>query len=102
MAAISPIGIHRGYRLLGKRPPLSASASKPGAAAVTASLLRLVLATILAGTLVLCSLAIERVTGNKKTAVLREHPKEEPVTGSSLLSTSKDTQAGWTINPNSR
>jgi hypothetical protein len=38
---------------------------------------------ILAALLTLCSLAIERVTGDKKTAVLSEHPPEMVVRGSS-------------------
>ena len=43
---------------------------------MTPLLLRLMIAAALAGTLSLCSLAIERMTGDKKTAVLREHPKK--------------------------
>jgi hypothetical protein len=60
------------------------------------------IAAALAGTLSLCSLAIERMTGDKKTAVLREHPQEKTGTGSSLLSTPKDIQAGWSIGPGTR
>ena len=50
---------------------------------MTPSLLRLMIAAALAGTLSLCSLAIERMTGDEKTAVLREHPQEKTGTGSS-------------------
>jgi hypothetical protein len=60
------------------------------------------IAAALAGTLSLCSLVIERVTGNKNAAVLREHPQEKTGTGSSLLSTSKNIQAGWSIGPGIR
>jgi len=69
---------------------------------VTPSLLRLVIAAIFAGAIVLCSLALERVTGNKKTAGLREHPQEQTGTGSSLPATPKDIQAGWSIGPGIR
>jgi len=69
---------------------------------VTPSILRLMIAAILAGTLSLCSLAIERVTGTKKTANLREHPQEKTVTGSSLLPMAKGSQVGWSIGPSSR
>jgi hypothetical protein len=75
----------------------ASSASKPGSVAVTPSILRLIIATILAGTLCLCSLAIERVTGNRKSAALREHPQERTVMGSPSLSTPKDIQGGWSI-----
>jgi len=34
------------------------------------------IAAFLGGILALCSLAIERTTDNKKTAVLREYPKK--------------------------
>jgi hypothetical protein len=47
----------------------------PEAAAVSASVLRLMIAALLGGILALCSLAIERATDNKKTAVLR-YPQE--------------------------
>jgi len=60
------------------------------------------IAAIFAGGIVLCSLAIDRVTGDKKTAVLREHPQEKASTGSLLLSTPKDIQAGWSIGPGAR
>ena len=66
---------------------------------MTALLLRLIIAAIFAGTLGLFSLAIERVTGNKKTAVLREPLQEITVTGSAVLSTAKDIRAGWSIGP---
>jgi len=69
---------------------------------VTPSLLRLMIAAIFAGAIVLCSLALERVTGNKKTAGLREHPQEQTRTGSSLPATSTDMQAGWSIGPGIR
>jgi cytochrome c biogenesis protein CcdA len=85
-----------------KRPPSPPSTSKPGAAAVTPLILRLMFAAIFALTLSLCSLAIDRVTDNKKTAVLREHPQVITVAGSSLLSTAKDVQSGWSIRPTTR
>ena len=69
---------------------------------MTPLILRVIVATILAGTLVLCSLALERVTGNKKTAGLREHPQAQTGTGSSLPATPKDIQAGWSIGPSIR
>jgi len=59
------------------------------------------IAAALAGTLGLCSLAIERMTGDK-TAALREHPEEKTGAGGSLLSTPKDLQAGWSIGPSTR
>ena len=69
---------------------------------MTPSLLRLMIAPALAGTLSLCSLAIERMTGDKMTSVLREHPQEKTGTGSSLLSIPKNIQAGWSIGPGIR
>ena len=69
---------------------------------MTPSILRLMIAAALAGTLGLCSLAIERMTGDKKTTALREHPQEKTGTGSSLLSIPKDIQAGWSIGPGAR
>ena len=69
---------------------------------MTPSILRLMIAAALAGTLGLCSLAIERMTGDKKTAALREHPEEKTGAGGSLLSTPKDLQAGWSIGPSTR
>lgn len=69
---------------------------------MTPLLLRLMIAAALAGTLSLCSLAIERMTGDKKTAGLREHPQEQTGTGSSLPATPKDIQAGWSIGPGIR
>ena len=43
------------------------------------SILRLMIAAALAGTLGLCSLAIERMTGDKKTAALREHAQKRRI-----------------------
>ena len=51
------------------------------------SILRLMIAAIIGAIFILCSLAIERVTGDKKTAVLREHPPEMVVRGSFVPST---------------
>jgi hypothetical protein len=64
---------------------------------VTPSILRLMIAAILGALLTLCSLAIERVTGDKKTAVLREQPPEMVVRGSSVPSTPADIQPAWSI-----
>ena len=69
---------------------------------MTPSLLRLMIAAIFAGAIVLCSLAIERVTGNKNTAGLREHRQEQTGTGRSLPAMPKDIQAGWSIGPGIR
>jgi len=68
---------------------------------VTASILRLMIAAILGSILTLCSLAIERTTDNKKTAVLREHPQEMAVRKSSSPSTAI-AQFGWSIGPGAR
>jgi hypothetical protein len=86
----------------GEKTVFAGVGEKPGAAAVTPLILRLMIAVILAATFTLCSLAIERVTDNKKTAVLREHPQVITVTGSSSLSTAKDVQSGWSIGPTTR
>jgi len=59
------------------------------------------IAAILGALLTLCSLAIERVTGGKKTAVLREQP-EMVVRGSSVPSTPADIQPAWSIGSPSR
>jgi hypothetical protein len=72
-----------------------------GAAAVTASILRLMIAALLGGILALCSLAIERTTDNKKTAVLREYPQEMTVKGNSSTSRA-NAQFGSSIGPGAR
>jgi hypothetical protein len=68
---------------------------------VTASILRLVIAALLGGILALCSLAIERTTDNKKTAVLREYPQEMTVKGNSSPSTA-NAQFGSSIGSGAR
>jgi len=73
-----------------------------GAASVTPSILRLMIAAIIGAIFMLCSLAIERVTGDKKTAVLREHPPEMVVRGSSVPSTPAEIQPGWSNGPSTR
>src|SRR5215472_6653678 len=91
------VRFHRcGHLLRTETPPSSASAGN-GAASVTPSILRLMIAAILGALLTLCSLAIERVTGDKKTAVLREQPPEMMVGGSSVPSTPADIQPAWSI-----
>jgi hypothetical protein len=60
------------------------------------------IAAIIGAIFVLCSLAIERVTGDKKTAVLREHPTEMVVRGSSAPSTPTDIQPAWSIGTGTR
>jgi len=72
-----------------------------GAAAVTASILRLMIAALLGGILALCSLAIERTTDNKETAVLREYPQEMTVKGNSSTSRA-NAQFGSSIGPGAR
>jgi hypothetical protein len=69
---------------------------------MTPSIVRLMIAAIVAGLLTLCSLAIERVTGDKKTAVLSEHPPEMVVRGSSVLSTPAEISPGLSIGPSTR
>ena len=68
---------------------------------MTASVLRLMIAVLLGGILALCSLAIERTTDNKKTAVLREYPQEMTVKGNSSPSTA-NAQLGSSIGPGAR
>ena len=72
-----------------------------GAAAVTAFILRLMIAALLGGILALCSLAIERTTDNKETAVLREYPQEMTVKGNSSTSRA-NAQFGSSIGPGAR
>jgi hypothetical protein len=77
---------------------------------VTPSILRLMIAVILSGILILWSLAIEQATDNKTTAtlrehpqeVLREHPQEMVVKGSSMPSTTSGIQSSWSIVPGTR
>ena len=69
---------------------------------MTPSILRLMIAAIIGAIFMLCSLAIERVTGDKKTAVLREHPPEMVVRGSSVPSTPAEIQPGWSNGPSTR
>ena len=68
---------------------------------MTASILRLMIAALLGGILALCSLAIERTTDNKKTAVLREHPQEMTAKGNSSPSAA-NAQFGSSIGPGAR
>ena len=68
---------------------------------MTASILRLMIAALLGGILALCSLAIERTTDNKKTAVLREYPQEMTVKGNSSTSRA-NAQFGSSIGPGAR
>ena len=69
---------------------------------MTPSILRLMIAAIIGAIFNLCSLAIERVTGDNKTAVLSEHPSEIVVRGSSVPSTPTESQPGWSIGPSTR
>jgi hypothetical protein len=77
---------------------------------VRPSILRLMIAAILGGILILWSLAIEQATDNKKIAILgehpqgvsREHPQEMGVKGSSLPSTASGIQSTWSIGAGTR
>jgi hypothetical protein len=77
---------------------------------VTPSILRLMIAAILSGILILWSLAIEQATDNKTTArlgeqhqgVSREHLQEMGVKGSSLPSTGSGSQSTWSIGTGTR
>jgi len=69
---------------------------------VTPSILRLMIAAIIGAIFILCSLAIERVTGDKKTAVLGVHSPETVVRRSSVPSTPTESQPGWSIGPSTR
>jgi hypothetical protein len=59
------------------------------------------IAALLGGILALCSLAIERTTDNKETAVLREYPQEMTVKGNSSTSRA-NAQFGSSIGPGAR
>ena len=69
---------------------------------MTPSILRLMIAAIVGAIFILCSVAIERVTGDKKTAVFSEHPPEMVVRRSSAPSTPTEIQPAWSIGPSTR